>query len=66
MQSAAEHATAPVAPRRKVTLDEIARLRGVRPVENVQDMAQDGLFTSDEELEEFLAQVRQSRHADVA
>ncbi|MGH3503568.1 MAG: hypothetical protein ACRDQA_22120 [Nocardioidaceae bacterium] len=54
-------------PRRgRVSLDELARRKGVRPVEVVEDMAQDGVFESDEELEEFLAHVRDSRQADLA
>jgi hypothetical protein len=44
----------------------LARRKGVRPVESVEDMAEDGVFESDEELEEFLAHVYASRHADLA
>ena len=40
--------------------------KGVRPVESVRDMAQDGVFESDEELEQFLAHVYAARHADLA
>ena len=36
--------------------------KGVRPVESVRDMAQDGVFSSDEELEQFFAHV----YADLA
>ena len=42
---------------------ELIRRRGVRPVESVQDLAQDGLFESDEELDEFLAALYAWRHA---
>jgi hypothetical protein len=52
--------------RGSVPLDELARRKGVRPVESVEDMAEDGVFESDEELEEFLAHVYASRHADLA
>ncbi|HEX5494259.1 MAG TPA: hypothetical protein VFX70_06780 [Mycobacteriales bacterium] len=51
------------APRRapRESLEEQARRKGVRPVEPVEDMAQDGIFDSDEELEEFLAYVYAAR-----
>jgi hypothetical protein len=49
-----------------VTLDELARRKGIRPVESVDDMAQDGVFSSDEELEEFVRHVHAARQADVA
>ena len=50
----------------RVRLDELARRRGVRPVESVAEMAQDGVFASDGELEEFLAYVQAVRHEDLA
>ncbi|MGH3500975.1 MAG: hypothetical protein ACRDQA_08785 [Nocardioidaceae bacterium] len=54
-------------PRRgPVPLDELARRKGVRPFQSVEDMAQDGVFESDEELDAFLAHVRESRQADLA
>lgn len=49
-----------------VSLDELARHKGIRPVDSVADMAQDGVFGSDDELEEFLRQVHAARQADVA
>lgn len=49
-----------------VPVDELARRKGVRPVASVADMAQDGVFESDEELEEFLDAVHRARQADVA
>lgn len=52
--------------REAVSLDELARRKGVRPVESVEDMAQEGIFGSDEELEDFLAHVYAARHADLA
>lgn len=42
---------------------ELIRRQGVRPVEAVEDLAQDGIFESDEELEEFLAALYAWRHA---
>jgi hypothetical protein len=49
-----------------VSVDELARRKGVRPVVSVEDMAQDGVFESDEELEAFLAHVYAARRADLA
>jgi hypothetical protein len=49
-----------------VPVEELARRKGVRPVESVADMAQDGIFESDDDLEEFLAHVYAARHADLA
>jgi hypothetical protein len=49
-----------------VSLDELARRKGVRPVASVEEMAQEGIFESDEELDEFLAHVHAARQADLA
>jgi hypothetical protein len=51
---------------RPESIDEQVKRKGVRPVESVKDMAQDGVFESDEELEQFLAHVYAARHADLA
>ena len=48
------------------SIDEQVKRKSVRPVESVKDMAQDGVFESDEELEQFLAHVYAARHADLA
>ena len=48
------------------SIDEQVARKGIRPVESVEDMAQDGVFESDEELEQFLAHVYAARHADLA
>ena len=44
-------------------VDEQAGRKDVRPPVSVGDMAQDGVFKSDEELEQFLAHVCAARHA---
>lgn len=49
---------------RSVSVAELARQQGVGPVTSVESMRAD-LWDSDEELEEFLADVRASRQADV-
>jgi hypothetical protein len=65
MTTGAEHTPHPGSAG-SVPLDELARRKGVRPVESVEDMAEDGVFESDEELEAFLAHVYATRHADLA
>lgn len=52
-------------PRPRVSIEELARRKGVRPVESLDDMARD-VFTSDDELDEFLAFVRADRQAGLA
>jgi len=47
-------------------VEELARRQGVRPVESVDDMARPGLFDSDEEWEEFLADLYASRRPGLA
>jgi hypothetical protein len=44
------------------SMEELARQQGVRPVESVDAMARPGLFDSDEDWDEFLAQPYASRH----
>jgi hypothetical protein len=51
---------------RPESIDEQVKRKGIRPVESVEDMAQDGVFESDEDLEQFLAHVYAARHSDVA
>jgi hypothetical protein len=46
-----------------VSVDEL--FRDV-PVQTVRDLACDGIFDTDEELDEFLAHVRATRGADLA
>jgi hypothetical protein len=47
-------------------VDEQARRKGVRPIRSADDLAQDGIFDTDEELDAFLAHVAETRHADLA
>jgi hypothetical protein len=57
---------------RPESIDEQVKRKGIRAVESVEsvesveNIAQDGVFESDEELEQFLAQVYAARHADLA
>ncbi len=50
----------------EVPVEELARRQGVRPVESVDDMARPGLFGSDEEWVEFLADLYASRRSGPA
>jgi hypothetical protein len=47
-------------------LRELARQQGVRPIRSAEDLAADGAFESDEELEEFLVAYRKWRRAETA
>jgi hypothetical protein len=47
-----------------VSVEELARRQGVRPVRSFDDMRAD-LWESDEEFDEFLADVHASRQADL-
>ncbi|MET7947863.1 hypothetical protein [Micromonospora sp. NPDC005324] len=49
-----------------VPAEELARRQGIRPVDSVNDLARPGLFESDEELDEFLADLYTSRRAGAA
>lgn len=51
---------------RRESIDEQARRKGVKPIQSADDLAQDGVFDTDEELDAFLAHVAAVRHADLA
>lgn len=61
-----ERWTRHVADPEHMTLRELARRQGVRPVCSADDLAADGAFDSDEELDEFLAALAEWRRADTA
>jgi hypothetical protein len=50
----------------ELSWQELARRKGVGPVQSVHDMARPGLFDSDEDMEAFIAHVYASRRADLA
>jgi hypothetical protein len=50
----------------EASVEELARRQGVQPVASVEDMARPGLFDSDQEWNEFLADLYASRRADLA
>lgn len=49
-----------------VPVAELARRQGVGPVASVDELARPELFESDEELEDFLADLCAARHAGLA
>jgi hypothetical protein len=50
----------------KPSLDELAAAKGItRPV-TIADFPREGIFDTDEELDEFLAFVREQRHEQLA
>lgn len=65
MSSGAESAHDPSRCHGRVSLDELARRKGVQPVTSLEEMREDGVFGSDEELDEFLGYVQASRHSDL-
>jgi hypothetical protein len=48
------------------SLDELLREAGSRPVENIHDLAVDGFFETDEELDEFLRFYHEQRQSNVS
>ena len=51
--------------RRRESLDEQVRRRGLKPVNTPDDVARDDVFESDEELDAFLAHVYAERQANL-
>lgn len=60
-----EPATEPLA-NGDVPVEELARRQGVQPVTSVDDMARPGLFDSDQDWDEFLADLYASRRSGLA
>jgi hypothetical protein len=51
---------------RRQSLEEQVRRRRLKPIASVDDLACEGIFDTDEELDEFLAHVHAERHANLA
>jgi hypothetical protein len=51
-------------PKGATSLDDLARRKNVQAVTSADDLAQDDVFDSDEELDAFLEHVAATRHAD--
>lgn len=50
----------------QATLDEIFAAKNVRPIQSADDLACDGIFDTDEELDEFLEYTYAARRRDLA
>ena len=59
----AEHVQVPGRRTPRESLDEQARRKGVRPFQSPDDLRNDDVWESDEELAEFLAYLDAARHA---
>lgn len=51
---------------RPETVDEQIRRKGIQPIESVDELACDGIWESDEELQEFLDQLYKWRRSGMA
>jgi hypothetical protein len=49
-----------------IPAEELARQQGVKPIASVDELVVPGMFQSDEELDEFLADLYASRRAGMA
>jgi hypothetical protein len=67
MSSSAEHAAEWLLPEpaAHIPAEEQLRRQGVRPIASVDELAVPGVWQSDEELDEFLADLYASRHASM-
>ena len=54
----------PPRPAGRVSLDELAARKGIRPIESMDDLVCD-VFDTDDELDEFLATTYAARRADL-
>jgi hypothetical protein len=53
-------------PGARAALEDVLRIEGLRPIESADDLVCEGVFESDEELEEFLEFTYAARRADIA
>ncbi|MGE5829988.1 MAG: hypothetical protein ACM30G_16750 [Micromonosporaceae bacterium] len=53
-------------PAEHLPVEELARRQGVPPLSSADDLVEPGLFESEQELEEFLADLYASRRAGMA
>ena len=50
----------------RVSVDELARRKGVQPIRSFDDLACDGIFETDEELDEFLTYLAEKHRPGTA
>jgi hypothetical protein len=65
MSSSAEHTPAPHAASHVPAAEQV-RQQGIQPIASVDELAFPGVWESDEELDEFLADLYASRRANIA
>ncbi len=53
-------------PGARTALEEVLRREGVQPILSADDLACDGIFDTDEELDEFLEFTYAARRTDIA
>lgn len=53
-------------PGARASLEEALRREGAQPIRSADDLASDGIFDTDEELDEFLQFTYAARRADIA
>lgn len=63
MTASAEHE--PELREEDLSIEELARRQGVRPIKSVDELAEPEAFESDAELDEFLADLYASRRANI-
>jgi len=51
--------------RRHLTIAELVAARGITPISSVDELAEPGAFESDEEVEDFLADLYASRRVSI-
>jgi len=63
--SRADYAGVPPEPGAE-SIDQQARRKDVHVIESADDLAQDGVFDTDAELDDFLAHIKTMRRSDLA
>jgi hypothetical protein len=53
-------------PVEEIPTDELAKRQGVEPIVSIDDLAQPDLWESEQEYQDFLADLYATRHADIA
>lgn len=67
MTAAGDHAHHTVPrPGARAALEDTLRTEGVQPIESTDDLADEGIFESDDELDDFLDFTYAARRADIA
>jgi hypothetical protein len=65
VSTSSAHEHEPAAPEVE-SLAEQLRRKNIQPIESAEDMACEGIFDDDEELDEFLAYIYGTRRAELA